>query len=376
MLDLEVIRGQLDEIDNEIVTLFEKRMQLCKDVAKFKIETGKQVLDRKREQSKLKVLKDQVHGDLNRSGVEDVFKQIMAVSRKLQYQILAEHNMLDAIHFQEIDQIKKTDVTVVYQGVSGAYSQSAMFQYFGKQIKHYSVHTWDDAMQGVSSGRADYAVLPIENSSAGMVGDVCDLLVKYDNTIVDECYLKVEHALMGLQDASIEQIQTVYSHPQGFMQCADYLEAHKEWETISLNNTALSAQTVLEQNDPSKAAIASELAAELYGLKVLEHGVNDEKDNTTRFLVIASKKIYRKDAKKLSICLEIAHESGALYQTLSHIIYNDLNMTKIESRPIPDKAWEYRFFIDMEGNLSDSSVQNALRGMKEEVMSLKILGNY
>ena len=130
MLDLEVIRGQLDEIDNEIVTLFEKRMQLCKDVAKFKIETGKQVLDRKREQSKLKVLKDQVHGDLNRSGVEDVFKQIMAVSRKLQYQILAEHNMLDAIHFQEIDQIKKTDVTVVYQGVSGAYSQSAMFQYF------------------------------------------------------------------------------------------------------------------------------------------------------------------------------------------------------------------------------------------------------
>ena len=154
------------------------------------------------------------------------------------------------------------------------------------------------------------------------------------------------------------------------------MEAHKEWETISLNNTALSAQTVLEQNDPSKAAIASELAAELYGLKVLEHGVNDEKDNTTRFLVIASKKIYRKDAKKLSICLEIAHESGALYQTLSHIIYNDLNMTKIESRPIPDKAWEYRFFIDMEGNLSDSSVQNALRGMKEEVMSLKILGNY
>ena len=101
---------------------------------------------------------------------------------------------------------------------------------------------------------------------------------------------KVEHALMGLQDASMEQIQTVYSHPQGFMQCADYLEAHKEWETISLNNTALSAQTVLEQNDPSKAAIASELAAELYGLKVLEHGVNDEKDNTTRFFSYCFKK--------------------------------------------------------------------------------------
>lgn len=376
MLNLEAIRGQLDELDSELVALFEKRMSLCKEVAEFKIQTGKQVLDRKREAEKIQAVRSLAHGELNRSGVEDVFKQIMAVSRKLQYQMLAEHNMLDPIHFQAVDTIKKDHVTVVYQGVPGAYSQGAMFQYFGDEIEYYAVHTWDDAMKAVSEGKADYAVLPIENSSAGMVVDVCDLLVKYNNTIVDECYLKVNHALMGLVDSDIKQIQTVYSHPQGLMQCANYLEVHKDWETISLNNTALSAQTVVQQNDPSKAAIASELAAKLYGLKILEHGVNDNKDNTTRFLIVAPTRIYRKNAKKLSICLEIAHESGSLYQTLSHIIYNDLNMTKIESRPIPDKAWEYRFFIDVEGNLGDSSVQNALKGMKEEVMSLKVLGNY
>ena len=376
MLDLSVIREQLDTIDSEIVALFEKRMKLCEEVAEFKIQTGKQVLDRQREAEKLHTLRSQAHGELNRSGVEDVFKQIMAVSRKLQYQVLAQHNMLDVIDFQEVEEIKKDHVTVVYQGVPGAYSQSAMFQYFGKEIQYYPVHTWDDAMQAVSEGSADYAVLPIENSSAGMVADVCDLLMKYDNTIVDECYLKVDHALMGLTGAKLEQIKTVYSHPQGLMQCANYLEEHKGWETISLNNTALSAKTVVNQKDPSKAAIASELAASLYGLEVLEHSVNDNKDNATRFIIIAPKKIYRRDAKKLSICLEIAHERGALYQTLSHIIYNDLNMTKIESRPIADKAWEYRFLIDLEGNLSDSSVQNALKGMKEEVMSLKILGNY
>lgn len=376
MLDLEKIRGQLDEIDSEIVNLFEKRMKLCEDVAEFKIQTGKQVLDRVREAQKLHTLKNQAHGELNQSGVEDVFKQIMAVSRKLQYQKLAQHNMLDVIDFQEVREIKKTDVTVVYQGVSGAYSQSAMFQYFGKEIQYYPVHTWDDAMKAVAEGRADYAVLPIENSSAGMVVDVCDLLMKYDNTIIDECYLKVDHALMGLIGAKLEEIKTVYSHPQGLMQCTNYLDKHEDWETISMNNTALSAKTVVNQNDPSKAAIASELAANLYGLQILERSVNDNKDNETRFLIIAPDRIYRKNAKKLSICLEIAHESGSLYQTLSHIIYNDLNMTKIESRPIADKAWEYRFFIDMEGNLSDSSVQNALKGMKEEVMNLKILGNY
>lgn len=231
-------------------------------------------------------------------------------------------------------------------------------------------------MNALSGGRADYAVLPIENSSAGMVGDVYDLLVKYDNYIVGETEVKVEHALLGLPEAGMEDIRVVYSHPQGLMQCSKFLSEHKDWEKISTDNTAGSAKKVLEDQDISQAAIASERAGKLYGLKVLKAPINFNAANTTRFVILSSQKIYREDAGKVSICFETAHESGALYNMLSHFIYNNLNMTKIESRPMPGRTWEYRFFVDFEGNLSDPGVQNAIMGISEEAASLKILGNY
>lgn len=377
-MDLQQIRKEIDRIDGQIVELLEQRMQRCRDVAEFKISTGKQVLDRARELEKIKAVRSLAKSEFNQRAVEDIFVQVMAISRKLQYQLLAKSGLTDPIGFTAVDEIEKQGKTVVYQGVPGAYSNRAMLEYFGENVNNYCVETWDNAMEEVAEGRADYAVLPIENSSAGMVLDVCDLLVKFDNTIVDEYYLKVDHALMGLPEAEIGDIKTIYSHPQGMMQCAKYLDAHRDWQRISQNNTALSAKKVLEQGDRSTAAIASELAAQVHGLKVLESQINDNKDNTTRFLIIASKKIYKKDANRISLSLEIPNsdESGALYRTLSHLIYNELNMTKIESRPIREKAWEYRFFIDIDGNLGDSSVQNALKGMREDVEVLEILGNY
>ena len=147
-------------------------------------------------------------------------------------------------------------------------------------------------------------------------------------------------------------------------------------QQIGAANTAVAAKNILNEIVPTQSAFCSEHAAEIYGLKILEEKINHNHNNSTRFIVVTNQKIFLKKAQKISICFEVAHESGSLYHLLSHFIYNDLNMTKIESRPIEGKTWEYRFFVDFEGNMGDAAVKNAIRGLREESKSLKILGNY
>lgn len=380
MLDLGKIRDDIDIIDREIIELFEKRMKLCSDVAEFKIENGREVLDTTREKQKIEKVISLAGNDFNKKGVEELFKQIMAMSRKLQYQILEKHNVKndidDVIKFDEIKDIDTENVKIVYQGLEGAYAHDAVCQYFGEKSDMYHVESWRDAMEDVKSGKADYAVLPIENSTAGIVSQVYDLLVEYNNYIVAETFVKVEHALLGTADATIDDIEVVYSHPQSLMQSAKFLEEHRAWQQISLSNNAVSAKKISDDNDKTHAAIASVRAAKLYGLKVLKEKVNYSDVNTTRFVIIGRNKIYKEKSGKVSICFEIAHESGSLYNILSHIIFNNLNMTKIESRPIEGKKWEYRFFVDFEGKLGDAAVRNALKGIGAEAISLKVLGNF
>ena len=160
------------------------------------------------------------------------------------------------------------------------------------------------------------------------------------------------------------------------MQTSRYLDAHAGWQQISIANTAVAAKKMLEDKDVTQAAVCNEYAANLYGLDILARNINDETDNSTRFIIVTNQKVFLKNASKISICFEVPHESGSLYHLLSHFIYNDLNMTKIESRPVEGRSWEYRFFVDFEGNMADPAVKNAIRGLREEAMNLKILGNY
>lgn len=376
MTELSEIRERIDNVDRQIVELFEDRMKLCGEVAEYKIEHGKQVLDAAREKEKIEKIKGTVQADFNRHAAGELFKQIMAMSRKLQYQILAKHGMMNEVTFEQVETIRRPDIKIVYQGTEGAYAHEAVLKYFGDDACCYHVEEWRDAMEEVKAGRADYAVLPIENSTAGAITQVHDLLIEYDNYIVAETELKIEHALLGLPDAELDDINTVYSHPQALMQCSKYLEENRGWQQISCLNTAVSAKKIFEDGDRTHAAIASVQAAKLYGLKVLKEKINHADMNTTRFVIVGREKIYTKDADKVSICVEIRHESGSLYNVLSHFIYNEINMTKIESRPIEDRKWEYRFVIDIEGNLGDASIKNALRGISEEVSTFAILGNY
>lgn len=374
-MDLLELREQIDAIDRQIVSLYEQRMDICSQVAEYKIETGKKVFDRQREMEKLASVKALTHNAFNSHGVEELFEQIMSMSRKLQYQLLAQHGSMGKLPFIGVDELDKSRARVVFQGAEGAYSQAAMTQYFGEQIQSFHVDTFRDAMSAIDEGSADFAVLPIENSTAGIVSEIYDLLVEFENYIVGEQIIQVCHCLLGVPGARIQDIRTVYSHPQSLMQSSRFLSGY-DWKQISMQNNAFAAQKVAKEGDPSQAAIASEYAARVYGLEVLRQSVNQEQDNSTRFIIVTNQKIFRKDAGKVSICFELPHQSGSLYHMLSHFIYNNLNMCRIESRPIEDRSWEYRFFIDFEGNLADSAVKNALRGLRDEARNMKILGNY
>lgn len=374
-MDLMDLRKKIDAIDTQIVELYEQRMDVSKQVAEYKIETGKKVFDKQREQEKLAKVKELTHNDFNSHGIEELFEQIMSMSRKLQYQMLAEQGSIGKLPFIGVEDLETEKARVVFQGADGAYSQAAMQKYFGEQVNSFHVDTFRDAMSAIEDGSADFAVLPIENSTAGIVNEIYDLLVEYENYIVGEQIIKIEHCLLGVPGAKMEDIQTVYSHPQSLMQSAKYLSNH-DWKQISMQNNAFAAKKVAEEKDKTQAAIASEYAGQVYGLDILKKGVNHSGTNSTRFIIVTNQKIFKKDAKKVSICFEIPHASGSLYHMLSHFIYNNLNMTKIESRPIEERNWEYRFFIDFEGNLADSAVKNALRGLREEARGMKVLGNY
>ena len=376
MRDLSEIRNEIDSVDAEIVALYEKRMRLAEQVAEYKISTGKKVLDKEREKSKLDKIKEFATTDFTKCGVTELFEQIMAMSRKRQYQMLTEHGILDKPGFDAVEKLPVKKAKIVFQGVEGAYTQVAMKRFFGENIDSVHVETWRDAMEAIKSTEADYAVLPIENSSAGIISQHYDLLVEYDHSIVGEQIIKIDHCLLGTPEAELSDIKQVHSHPQALMQCSAFLETNREWNNIAEQNTAIAAKKIKEDGKVSEAAIASRLTADIYGLKILKENIQNNPNNSTRFLIVSKDKIYVKNAEKISVYFELPNESGSLYHALSHFIYNNINMNRIESRPLAGKNWEYRFFVDFDGNLEDSAVQNALRGLKEETSKMKILGNY
>ena len=375
-LDLQEIRKQIDQVDSQLAALIEQRMRLTADVAEYKMQNGKEIYDPVREKEKLASVRAMAKTPFGEIAMGEIFAQMMTISRRYQYQVLGSYGNKADGGFKLVENLPTAGARIVYQGVEGAYSHEAALQVFGRDADVYNVPAWDDAMKEVAEGRAAYAVLPIENSSAGAVIDNYDLLLKYDNYIVAETEVSVNHALLGLPDAELSDIKTVISHPQALMQCSEFLKEHRDWKQIQAENMAGAAKRILADGDVTQAAIASPKAGEIYGLKVLKPSINHNRTNTTRFIVLGKEPVYRLDARKVSVCFETPHVSGALYNMLGHFIYNHVNMLMIQSRPILERNWEYRFFLDIEGSLSDGPVQNALLGLKSEAVFMRILGNY
>lgn len=373
-MDLNESRQKIDEIDKELVELFQKRMEVSVEVANYKRQTGKKIYDKQRENNILEKLGNMAKDDFNRKGVQELYKQIMSISRKLQYGLLSEG--FEKNTFNKVDRLETAGKKVVFYGERGAYTEQAMLEFFGEEIDSYSVKTFKEVMEALKEGKADYGVLPIENSSTGGITDIFDLLIDYNSCIVGEHEIKVEQCLLGLPGAKLEEISKVYSHQQGLLQCATFLEQYPGMEQVPYMSTAISAKKVMEEQDVHQAAIASRRAAKCYGLEILKENINYEATNTTRFIIVSKEKEFLNDSNKVSICFQLPHECGSLYNMMSHFIFNNLNMTKIESRPIEGKKWEYRFFVEIEGNLQDPGVQNALHGIQEEATTCRILGNF
>lgn len=374
MKDLIQCRKEIDAIDRQMTALFEKRMQIAADVAEYKRTSGKKVFDKQREEEKLEAVEQMASNAYFGRGLRELFSQIMSLSRKYQYTMLADKGQSG---FTETETLCcGQEDTAAFFGEPGSYTEQALLRALGESCQRMSCLTFGAVVEAVEKGAARYGVVPIENTTTGDISDLYDLMAEHPVYPVAEQIIRIEHVLAAPEGATEEGIKEVFSHPQALLQCSGYFAKRPELLQRACSSTSGCAMEVAKSGDVTKAAIASEIAAKRYGLTVLRHGLNNENVNSTRFLVLSKDAIFTSEADKVSICFEIAHESGSLYRILSHLIYNNLNMTKIESRPISGKQFEYRFFVDFDGRLSEPAVQNALTGIREEASRLKVLGCY
>lgn len=367
MRDIKELRIEIDQIDKQLVSLFEKRMSIVEEVATYKINNDKPLKDPKREsdliEKNIMLLNDHKYDHL----LSVFFKDLMEYSRTHQKFLMStvKHEVKLPIE----------NPRVVYQGVEGSFSSIALKQFFKLESSNYHVKNFEEIFMALYQGDADYGILPIENSSTGAINEVYDLLLKYQMHIVGDLYLPIKHHLVGVKGASLKEITEVYSHEQGFKQSSDFLSDYN-WNHYSYSNTAKSAQHVSQINKKNVAAIASREAAEVYNLSVIAENIHDHDYNTTRFVVLSSNRLKLQAVNKVSLVVRLSHEPKSLFSILKVIADRNINMLKIESRPIPDKPWAYMFYIDIEGDLEDPLLKETLEAMEAVANSVLILGNY
>ena len=262
---------------------------------------------------------------------------------------------------------------VSFQGERGAYSEAASISFFGNEIDTIPCSTFADALKNTENGTSDYSVLPVENSLEGSVGESNDLLLSTKLNVVGEIYHRIHHCLIGI--GSLGDIDTVYSHPQALGQCRNFIQENS-LKTIPSYDTAGSAKIIKDLNKSNIACIASRNAAEIFDVPVIQEGVEDNTNNYTRFLIFSKEGNDKTENSKTSIIFSVKHEAGALYQIINEFYQHKINLTKIESRPNKNTAWEYNFYVDFEGHQDDSSIKDVLEKLRNYSTFLKILGSY
>ncbi len=265
---------------------------------------------------------------------------------------------------------------VVYQGIEGAYTQEAALMFFGEEANTQAVKTWEEVFALIENGSADYGVFPIENSSTGSIIQVYDLLLKYGHFIVGEQTVKIDHCLMGKKGVQISDIEKIYSHEQGLLQCADFLNTYPNWEKNAVLNTAIACKFVADKGDKTMAAIGSKRCGKIYGLQQICDNINMSDKNYTRFIVVSKFLENRGSCEKLSTVFALPHKKGALSEIINLCANGGLNLTKIESRPILGKTWEYRFFMDFASDINDEGLEKTLEKIKDTAVEFKLLGRY
>ncbi|HEY5535518.1 MAG TPA: prephenate dehydratase [Ignavibacteria bacterium] len=364
--DIDNLRNKIDEIDSSLVSLFENRMEVVLKIAEYKKNNNMAVLNKSREKIVIKKNLDLVKNKDLFSEVEEFFKSVMEISRGFQNKSLKNDQVLP----------NGKKMIVGFYGVTGSFTEQALNEYFGENVGAKAISEFEDIFLELKYGKINYGVIPIENSSTGAISEVYDLLNKYNFYIIGEKYLKIDQNLMGIKGSTLDDIKEVYSHPQGLEQSMEFLKGYKQWKLFPYKSTATSAELVKDRNDKTMAAIASAKAAEIYDLEILQKNVNSNTTNMTRFVVIGKEMESTSQSNKTSLVLSTTHKAGSLYHVLKHFAENNINLLKIESRPIKDKPWEYFFYIDFQGNINEDKIISAIDLIKNNSRYFKILGNY
>lgn len=370
---LEKIRKKLDETDRKIIDALAKRQDIIRDVSELKITDRKEIRDFEREEELLeKITRLAREAGLDRYFAEELFKDIIHHSVRFQ-----THSLVDHQNVQKDSDI----VRVAYQGTDGAFSHQAAHRHFEDryyEVQCFGYNTFREAAQAVKDERVDYAILPIENTTAGSINDTYDILGDENMHIVGEEAIRVIHCLLAIEQVPLDRIRRIMSHPQAIAQCSSFLAKLHDCKVESYIDTAMSAKKVLEDGDLSQAAIAGSYAAEIYGLQILERDLANQSENFTRFVVVSRNpvEVDRQIPCKTSLLMVTTHEQGALVGCLNIIADHGIDMTKLESRPKPNEPWKYQFYIDIEGNIAHPDTRVALEELEQKASSLKILGCY
>lgn len=377
MDELNRLRSEIDAVDAQITELFTRRMALTQNVGEYKLAHGMRVLDASREAEVLAKKTAQVPEGL-KSDITTLYESIMAISRRQQRRLVREEDPWYDELRAAMDHVRLPlrEPRILYQGEAGAYAEEAAVKFFGEACDRRNVPTWEDIFLALKAGRADYGVLPIENSSTGSINQVYDLLSRYGAYIVGEQTVRVNHCLLAPGGADLTSVREVWSHEQGLLQCGEFLNSHPDWYCRAAANTAAAAKLVAQSGDVGMAAIGSRRCAALYGLDILAEGINSNAENYTRFVVVAPVMELREGRNKISALFTLSHESGTLYRILTVFAAAGLNMVKLESRPIPGRPWIYRFFVDFTGDLAAEGMEGVLRELSQSSETFRVLGSY
>lgn len=371
MRQIEEVRKEINEIDRQIVDLFLRRMRCAEEVSDYKMNNGGQVLVPARETELLNTMLENVPERLQQEYTA-LLRTTTRISRKYQYaRILdAEPYRLQLPITARIDTPRK----VCYQGLPASYQEAAVKALF-PDAERYHLSTFEDVFLAVSEGRADSGVVPVENSTAGTVNEVYDLLEKHGLYISHSYIGRIRHCLAACDGATLETVKTVHSHPQGLRQCHVYIKEHA-LDEVEESNTAVAAKHIAQMGDPTRAAICSEAAAELYGLTILQKNINDGDFNQTRFIAVTRGLSAKKEDNRVSLILILPHVTGSLYSALSVFSDYGLNMTEIHSRPLADMPWNYCFYIDFSGNILDEDTRRMIYQLSQEIPVVRVLGSF
>ncbi|MCR1952458.1 prephenate dehydratase [Clostridium sp. DSM 100503] len=371
MSELEEYRKEIDSIDKELISLFEKRMEVAVKVGEYKKKNKLPIFNGKREEEviekNIKKLNNSSYMDIGRS----FFENLMELSRSLQSNVIQENNNIQNNLIGE-----NSNFIFGYQGVKGSFSEEALLKYFKNCDNAKNYDEFVDVFDALKNNEIQYAILPIENSYTGAITEVYDLLVKYGFYIIGEECIKIDQHLIGVKGSDINSIQEIYSHPQGFEQSKKFLSRYQNMKLIPYHNTAISAKLISELKDTKKAAIASKRAAQIYGLDILQENINDKKDNHTKFIIIGKELKYNDECNKISVVFSLEDKAGTLYNLLRYFAENNINMIKIESRPNKHESWKYLLYVDFEGSLENCEVKNALKLIEQNSGYFKIIGSY